>query len=226
LTSRPRIQRLTATALALAGGAGATAAALAIPESAPAAPAAVIQLNQACYQTAQKAALRGKGFDPTSHWKARLDGAAFGSGTTDSAGDIAATFGVPSRLRKGSTGEDSYTLLVREGKHSASATFLVSHLNASFTPQSGDLATLKVRFELLGWGRRGSLYLHYVSPKGVSRLDRKIGVPGGACGHLTTPPLKLFPFTPTRGKWSLQFDKNAVYKATSVPRVVVPYKIS
>ncbi|MDQ6777364.1 MAG: hypothetical protein M3071_14355 [Actinomycetota bacterium] len=225
MTSRPAIRRLTAAALALAGGAGA-AAALAIPESAPAAPAAVIQLNHACYQTAQKAALRGKGFDPTSHWTARLDGAAFGNGTTDSAGDIAATFGVPSHLRKGSTGEDSYKLIVREGNHSASAQFLVSRLNASFRPQSGDLTTLKVRFQLLGWGAGGSLYLHYVNPKGVSRLDRKLGASGGACGHLSTAPLKLFPFTPKRGRWLLQFDKNATYRAGSVPRVVVPYKIS
>jgi hypothetical protein len=225
LSERPGIHRVIAAALALAGG-GAAAAALAIPASAPAAPAAVIQLNHACYQTAEKAALRGKGFDPTTHWSARLDGAAFGSGTTNAGGDIAATFGVPSHLRKGSTGEDSYKLVVREGKNSANATFLVSHLSATFRPQSGNLSTLRVRFKLLGWDRGGSLYLHYVSPKGVSRLDRNLGAPGGACGHLSTSPLKLFPFTPKKGKWTLQFDKNATYKPGSVPRVDVPYKIS
>jgi hypothetical protein len=225
LTARPSIRRLIAAGLALAGGAGATAA-LAVPESAPAASAAVIQLNSACYQIAQKAALRGKGFDPTAHWTAQLDGAAFGNGSTDSGGDIAANFGVPSHLRKGSTGEDSYKLVVRQGTHSASAQFLVTRLNASFAPQSGNLATLKVRFHLLGWFPHGSLYLHYVSPKGKSRLDRTLGAPQGSCGHLLTSPLRLFPFTPTRGKWVLQFDKNAAYKANAVPRVVVPYKIS
>ncbi|MDQ6805320.1 MAG: hypothetical protein M3065_10220 [Actinomycetota bacterium] len=225
MTGRTNIHRPIAAGLALAAG-GAGAAALAIPASAPAAPAAIIQLDHACYQTAQKAALRGKGFDPTAHWSARLDGSAFGRGKTNSGGDIAANFGVPSHLRKGSTGEDSYKLVVTEGKHSASAQFLVTRLNASFTPQSGNLATLKVRFRLLGWGRGGSLYLHYVSPSGASRLDRKLGALGGACGHLSTSPLKLFPFTPKRGRWTLQFDKTAAYKAGSVPRVAVPYKIS
>jgi hypothetical protein len=211
--------------LALAGS-GAATAALAIPSSAPASPAPTVQLNHGCYQTAQKAALRGKGFDPTSHWSARLDGSAFGSGATNSAGDIAATFGVPNHLRKHSTGEDSYKLTVRQGSHSAGATFLVTRLAASFSPTSGNLATLKVRFRLLGWGRGGALYLHYVSPKGVSRLDRKLGAPGGACGHLTISRLKLFPFTPKVGKWTLQFDKNAAYKASSLPRVEIPYRIS
>jgi hypothetical protein len=219
--------------LGLAGG-GAVAAALAIPATAPAAAAraakangASIVVNHSCYETAQKAALTGTGFDPSAHWSATLDGAAFGSGKTTVSGDIAATFGVPSHLRAGSTGEDSYKLVVHEGKHSANTTFLVTHLDASFTPPSSqDLSTLKVTFHLLGWGRGGSLYVHYVSPKGVSRLDRNLGTPGGACGHLTTKPEKLFPFTPKVGKWTLQFDKSAVYKATSVPRVVVPYKVS
>lgn len=211
--------------LAVAGG-GAATAALAIPSSAPASSAPTVQLDHGCYQTAQKAALRGKGFDPTSHWSARLDGAAFGSGTTNSGGDIAATFGVPSHLRKHSTGEDSYKIVVREGSHSASATFLVTRLDASFSPTSGDLATLKVRFRLLGWGRGGALYLHYVSPKGVSRLDRSLGAPGGACGHLTTSQVRLFPFTPKVGKWTLQFDKSATYSSSSVPRVAIPYKIT
>ncbi|HWF34865.1 MAG TPA: hypothetical protein VG295_05825, partial [Solirubrobacteraceae bacterium] len=138
MTRRPGIHRLLAGALALAGG-GAGAAALVIPTSAPAAAAAQIQVNHACYLTAQKADLRGKGFDPTSHWAARLDGSAFGTGTTDSSGDITATFGVPSRLRKGSTGEDSYKLVVRERKHSAAAQFLVTRLDASFAPQSGNI---------------------------------------------------------------------------------------
>lgn len=217
--------RLVAALLAIAGS-GATAAALAIPSNAPASSAPTVQLDHGCYQTAQKAALRGKGFDATSHWTARLDGSAFGSGTTNSAGDIAATFGVPNHLRKHSTGEDSYKLIVRQGRHSASASFLVTRLNASFSPASGNLGTLKVRFQLLGWGRGGSLYLHYVSPKGASRLDRKLGAPGGACGHLTSSRLKLFPFTPKVGKWTLQFDKSAAYKSSTVPRVAIPYKIS
>lgn len=225
MTGHPSIQRLIKAALALSAG-GSVLAALVSPGSAPAAAATTIRLSQGCYQTAQQAGLTGAGFDPSSHWSAKLDGSAFGKGKTDAKGDITATFGVPSRLRAGSTGEDSYRLVVREGKHSAGATFLVTRLAAGFTPSSGDIAKLKVRFKLLGWGRKGSLYLHYLSPKGTPRLDRYLGPAGGACGHLSTSALKLFPFRPKVGVWTLQFDKSSVYKSTSVPRVVIRYKVS
>lgn len=226
MTARPGIRGMIVAALGIAGG-GAAVAALAIPATAPAAAAgASIAVNHACYQTAEKATLTGTGFDPSSRWSATLDGTAFGRGTTTVSGDIAATFGVPSHLRAASRGEDSYTLVVREGKHAPSTRFLVTHLGASFAPQSGDLSTLKVNFHLLGWGRGGSLYLHYVTPAGDSRLDRDLGTPEGACGHLTTSLERLFPFRPRVGKWTLQFDKRAVYKSTSVPRVVIPYSVS
>jgi hypothetical protein len=225
VTRRPNIPRLLAVALALLG-AGGVAAALAIPASAPAAAVTTIRVNHACYQLAQKATLNGSGFDPSAQWSAKLDGSPFGKGTTDSAGIIVATFGVPSRLRRGSTGEDSHRLVVSEGKRTVSATFLVTHLSAAFSPQGGNVATLKVRFRLLGWGNRSALYLHYLNPKGVSRLDRNLGQAGGACGHLSTSPLKLFPFTPTKGLWMLQFDKRSAYQASSVPRVVIRYQIS
>jgi len=192
-----------------------------------AAAAASIRLNQGCYETAQRAALHGSGFDPSSHWSATLDGAAFGSGTTTSTGEIIATFGVPSHLQAGSTGEDSYSLKVKEGKHTARASFLVTRMSASFSPTSAkNLLTLKVRFRLLGWGRGGSLYLHYLNPKGVLRQNRYLGPAEGACGHLSTAPMTLFPFTPKVGVWTLQFDKARGYKSGSVPRAVLQFRVS
>jgi hypothetical protein len=210
----------------MVGSAGFGAGVVALATAASAASRPTVSANHACYQTAQSGTLHGSGFDPSSHWTAKLDGKAFGSGKTSSTGTITATFGVPKHLLSGSTGEDSYKLVVREGKHSASTTFLVTHLSASFSPSKGTLATLKVRFSLLGWGRGGTLYLHYVNPKGTVRLNRSLGPPGGACGHLTTAPLKLFPFTPSVGTWTLQFDKNSSYRAITVPRVAIRYKIS
>jgi hypothetical protein len=236
VTGHASIRRLIPAALALAGS-GCAVAALAIPGSAPAAPnrlpaaahsaaAAAIHLNQSCYQTAQKGVLKGTGFDPRAQWSAKLDGSPFGSGKTNAQGGIAANFGAPSRLRPRSSGEDSYQLVVREGNHSAGTTFLVTSLAAGFSPMSGNLATLKVRFRLFGWGHGGSLYLHYLNPKGAVRLDRYLGPAAGACGHLSTSPMRLFPFRPTVGKWILQFSKSATYKPGSRPRVVFQYRVS
>ena len=219
------VRRTLIVAVAVTGGAGAAAVAAAVPASA-APHKATVTVNLGCYQTAERGKLTGSGFDPTSDWTAKLNGKPFGHGTTTKTGTITATFGVPSHLLKGSKGEDSYKLVVRQGKHSATATFLVTHLSASFTPQSGDVLRLKVMFQLLGWGRGASLYLHYVSPKGSDRLDRSLGGAGGACGHLSTPVQKLFPFTPTKGKWTLQFDRSRKYEATTKPRVAIYYRIS
>ena len=216
-------RRLVAAAAAVGGSAA--LAALAIPAGAHPRPATVA-VNLGCYQTAERGKLTGSGFDPTSDWTAKLDGKPFGRGTTTKTGTITATFGVPSHLLKGSKGEDSYKLVVRQGKHSATATFLVTHLSASFSPQSGDVLTLKVAFKMLGWGRGASMYLHYVTPKGTDRMDRALGGAGGACGHLTTTPAKLFPFVPSKGKWTLQFDKSRKYLATTKPRVTIYYRIS
>jgi hypothetical protein len=223
LTGRHDTERLLVAVLASAGFA---AGVVALTTAASAASRPSVRVSHACYQLAQKGTVHGSGFDPSAHWTAKLDGKAFGNGTTSSAGTITANFGVPSHLRKGSTGEDSYKLVVREGKHSASATFLVTHLSASFSPAGGNLSTLKVSFSLLGWGRGGTLYLHYVNPNGTVRLTRALGSAGGACGHLVTSLEKLFPFTPTVGKWTLQFDKNPSYRAITVPRVGIRYKIS
>ena len=223
----PGLAAVLAAVLAVAlGSAGFGAGAVAAARAAGAAMRPTVSVNHACYQTAQSGTLHGSGFDPSSHWSAKLDDKAFGSGKTTSTGTITAAFGVPKHLLSGSTGEDSYKLVVREGKHSARTTFLVTHLSAGFSPSKGTLSTLKVRFDLLGWGRGGTLYLHYVNPKGTVRLDRSLGPAGGACGHLTTSLLKLFPFTPTVGTWTLQFDKNASYRAITVPRVAIRYKIS
>lgn len=223
MTGRRGIGRVLAAAL---GSAGFGAGVVALATAASAASRPTVSVNHACYQTAQSGTLHGTGFDPSSPWAAKLDGKAFGSGKTSSTGTITAAFGVPKHLLTGSMGEDSYRLVVREGKHSVSTTFLVTHLSAGFSPSKGTLATLKVHFNLLGWGRGGTLYLHYVSPKGNVRLNRSLGPAGGACGHLTTSLLKLFPFTPTVGTWTLQFDKNPSYRAITVPRVAIRYKIS
>lgn len=219
---RTAVGMVVATVAATGAAAGVTV----LVTTASAASAPVISVSHGCYQTAERGTLHGRGFDASSHWSAKLNGKPFGTGTTTASGTITASFGAPNHLLKGSTGEDSYRLVVTEGKHSATTTFLVTRLSASFAPTSGDLATLKVRFHLLGWGKGTKAYLHYVTPKGKTRLDRSLGATTGACGDLTTSPLKLFPFRPIKGKWTLQFDTQAKYEATAVPRVAIGYKIT
>jgi hypothetical protein len=218
VTGRPNLRWLIAAALVVSAGGAAVATAASVP---------TIRLNHPCYLTSELAVLHGSGFDPSRPFFATLDGVRVkGHGVTDSTGAFKATFGAPGRLRRGSKGEDLHRLVVKEGAHVANDTFLVTHLSAGFSPNTGNPSTLRVRFRLLGWGQTGTVWLHYLNPKGTDVRNRFLGPTQGACGHLTTSPLKLFPFTPKKGVWRLQFDKSSVYKPAAVPRVLIKYGIS
>ncbi len=65
-------------------------------------------------------------------------------------GRIRARFTAP--LYKGTNGTKELSLSVTDGPNVASTSFLMSPLAASFSPQSGNPATLRVRWRILGMG--------------------------------------------------------------------------
>jgi hypothetical protein len=196
-----------------------------LPATARAAVARYVRLDASCYQTGHRATFSGAGFPARTNWRATLDGSPFGNGASDASGRVRGDFGVPG-LRRRSPGEDSHTLVLSDGRHSASAVFLVTRLDASFSPTTGDPTRLRVRFRALGFGRGSVLYLHYVTPRGNLRESRNLGATSGACGHRTTPLARLFRFTPYAGVWRLQFDAQRAYSPRAAPSVTIRYRIS
>ena len=78
----------------------------------------------------------------------------------------------------------------------------------------GNPNTLRAPFELWGFapdGRRHIAYLHYVDPGGTVRMTVTLGRMGGQCGYLLTGRRRVFPFTPSRGTWTLQIDTRHAY---------------
>jgi hypothetical protein len=195
-------------------------------------PGATLATDLPCYLPHHSLAVSGAGFAPAARYVVTLDGARQGSGSTSAAGRIAGR--LDSGVLPSSAIDVRHTVTVAAGSTSASASFLVTHFAASFYPDTGDPATLRVRYTLLGFGlgpaQRGDpahdptprrLYLHYVDPSGHERDLVSLGRTHGVCGSLPlTRRHHLFAFTPTPGTWRLQFDTHRRYSPTRVPRVV------
>lgn len=210
----PRLARLTAAL--------ACAASLAAPAAAGA--RAVVRLAPACYQSGDTGILTGSGFTPNASWTAKLSGThTLGTGHTDAHGRIRARFTAPHY--HGTNGTRTLTLSVTDGPHVASTTFQMTPLSATFAPKTGDPATLRVRWRVLGLGPRHGVYVHYIKPDGTLKTTIRIGTTHGPCGTLKTGPIALFPFAYSYGKWLLQVDASHHFSRATLPRITIPFAI-
>jgi hypothetical protein len=183
-----------------------------------------IVLDPGCYLSSGGGLLTGSGFRPNGRWTAKLAGTKqIGTGHVDARGGIRARFTAPQY--HGTQGTRELTLSVTDGPHVASTTFLMTPLDASFRPRTGDPKTLRVRWRVLGLGARHGVYVHYVQPNGKLKRTLRIGTTRGACGSLKTGPIALFPFRYSYGTWSFQIDASHAYRATTTPRLLINFEI-
>jgi hypothetical protein len=183
-----------------------------------------IRLTPACYQSGQTGFLNGAGFAPSGSWTARLDGVhRLGSGHVDAHGRIAARFTAPAY--HGTMGLRTLTLSVTDGPHVARTTLQMTPLTASFLPRTGDPATLRVRWRVLGLGPQHGVYVHYVQPDGRYRRTLRIGTTHGPCGTLKTGPIALFPFAYTYGRWTFQIDASRRFSRATLPRLLIRFDV-
>jgi hypothetical protein len=202
----------------------ASAAALGSVAADAAAPAPKIVLAPGCYLSSGTGLLTGRGFSANANWTAKLAGTKqIGSGRIDANGRIRARFTAP--RYHGTNGTRQLTLSVTDGPHVASTTFLMTPLNASFSPRTGDPAALRVRWRVLGLGPRHGVYVHYVAPNGHLKQTLRIGTTRGPCGSLKTGPIALFPFRYAYGTWTFQIDANRSYGAATTPRLLIGFDI-
>jgi hypothetical protein len=55
----------------------------------------------------------------------------------------------------------------------------------------------------------------------------KLGMAGGQCGYLRTGRVRVFPFAPSRGTWTLQVDTRVRYaRHAAGPVSRIPLQIS
>jgi hypothetical protein len=195
----------------------------ALPAAASAA-AARIRLAPTCYQSSQSGLLTGAGFTPAATWVARLNHQhRLGTGHVDTHGKVDARFTAP--VYHGTTGLSTQTLTVGDGRHTVSIHFQMTPLTATFSPRTGNPATLRVRWRVLGLGPQHGVYVHYLDPRGVFKHTLRIGTTQGPCGTLKTGPIALFPFAYTFGRWTFQVDASRRYSVATVPRLLIQFDV-
>jgi hypothetical protein len=202
-----------------AGPAAATA--LVIAAIAPATSgAAAVELNRACYLEGSRVGLTAAGFAPGSKIDVRRGSTLIGSTTADAVGGVEARFDAP-KLPAGRR-EASAVIELSDGTTRASTRLPITRFHASFSPATGDPATMLVRFSADGFGlldAQPNVYVHYVGPNGKLRDTVELGMARGVCGHLApTSPRRLFPFRARAGTWTLQFDTRKRYRKGRIDR--------
>jgi len=199
---------------------------------APAAGAATIQTDTRCYQEQQEVVVRGSGFTPLATINVARNGKVFASATADGNGGFVGKFATP--VTPDHVRERLYELSATDTINTALTRYRSTKVFANFKPGSGNPATLRVRFTIHGFGlvrRRAPVYVHHVNPQGHARRTILLGTAVGVCGMIErTRERRLFPFSPQRGTWILQFDTRKQYeRATSkrrTPWVRKPVEIS
>jgi len=188
---------------------------------APAARAAIVVTEAPCYQEGAAVVTAGLGFVPGGFVTLFLDGQVLGSAAIDSRGVFRNKFTAPPLLE--GRHELLHALVASDSSNIAIRHFRTTEVYAGFSPGAGNLGTLRVRFNVNGFGiykTASKVYLHYVRPNGRLRKTVYLGTASGTCGHISSTPKRLlFPFTAERGVWKLQFDTNKSYeKATAASK--------
>lgn len=182
--------------------------------------AAAVELNRACYLEGSQVGLSATGFAPGGTVQVRRGGTLIGSTKADDVGTVQARFDAPD-LPRGRR-ESTPVVELSDGATRASTRLPITRFHASFSPATGDPATMLVRFSVDGFGlldAQPDVYLHYVAPNGKLRQTVDLGMARGVCGHLrTTNPRRLFPFKARPGTWTLQFDTRKSYRRGRIDR--------
>jgi hypothetical protein len=182
--------------------------------------ATAVELDRACYLEGSRVGLSAAGFAPGSKVDVSRDGTLIGSTTADAVGGVEARFDAP-KLPPGRR-EANPVIELSDGTTRASTRLPITRFHASFSPATGDPATMLVRFSVDGFGlldAQPNVYVHYVGPNGRVRETVELGMARGVCGHLApTSPRRLFPFRARAGTWTLQFDTRKRYRKGRIDR--------
>jgi hypothetical protein len=217
--------------MCVAAAGAACAVAAASPAAASAGPLALaaqgnggtsVSTDRGCYVVGQSVQLTGSGFEPGRTFVVSIDGVYLGQRTTDSTGSFSVPLH-PGGLPAGAA-QHLDNLQATDGTMSAQTAFMLTRsAGALITNTSGGPGSLSGRFLVWGFSLTGAarpIYVHYVGPSGKLRKTVALGNTGGQCGYLRTGRRRVFPFSVTRGTWTVQVDAIRSYSRTTPgPRV-------
>ena len=180
-----------------------------------------VSVARRCYAVGQKVAITGRGFSDSDPYDLSIDGVDFGQSLTNSQGGFRASV-IPGGIGAGQP-QIVDRLAATDGQRRATTVFTVTRATgALFGAGSGSSPRRSVPFTVWDFAPDGppvNVYLHYVAPSGAAAANVALGTTTGQCGALSTKPRELFPFTPSVGTWTLQFDTHRAYRASPAGRV-------
>lgn len=178
-------------------------------------PAPIVHTDRGCYLVNQRVMVTGSGFAPSRPFTVTIDGVYFGKSTTDANGGFRSSL-LPGGLGAGQA-EHVDHLVASDGTGSGATKFtLTRKAGARFLATRGNPHTLRAPFEVWGFALDGAskpVYIHYVSPAGSVRKTVLLGHTSGQCGYVLTHKRRVFPFSPSKGSWTLQLDTDQAYTA-------------
>lgn len=206
----------------------AIASVIAVLAAAPA-QAATLSVEKPCYAALDPAGdltFVGSGYPPSSLILLSSGDVTVGSAVSDASGNFRQKYQIPGPPDTGKNAhEQQFTFAATDNVDSsitASTTFSTAHVFGDYSVVSGgsNPYKMRVRFKAFGFGAglaagtpAPPVYIHYVNPRGKVKRTISIGQGSGVCGSIRTSKVRrLFPFKPTRGKWTLQFDTRKTYK--------------
>ncbi len=179
-----------------------------------------VAADRPCYVEQSPIELHGGGFAPDAPLRVTRDGELVATVTTADDGSFSAT--LDSGALADGVAERGSELTVADADTTVVRHVRITTFGASYAPKAASPRAV-VRFSAFGFGVHRSVYVHYVRPDGSSADTVRLGTTRGVCGTIKrTSRRRLFPFTPRRGPWRLQFDTQRRYDPEAVPRVVLP----
>jgi hypothetical protein len=183
-----------------------------------AAPAATLAPIKPCYVSAGQAddareqiSIMAQSFTPNATATVAIDGAPLMTNAqVDPLGTISGSIAAPFQA----SGQRPFTLSITENQNAAntvSAQSLVSALGVSVKPANARPAS-RVRFRGRGFTGGPSVYGHYLR-KGRLRKTVLLASTSGPCGTFDVRRRQLPVKHPHRGRWILQIDQDATWRA-------------
>jgi len=178
----------------------------------PSAQAATVVTDKPCYRSGETVRVTGSGFTAGATYTANVNGQRLpsGTGTVKPDGSFFGGFGAG---RAQSINERSFTFGANDGTNSALATYKLTPFGVVFSPSSGDPRTLRVTYRGYGFGPKERVYLHYVKGR-REKTTVSLGPTRGDCGSFSVKK-RLFPFSASRGDWTLQYDTLMKYSRST-----------
>ena len=147
------------------------------------------------------------GFAAGAEVDVRIDGRPAAATRSSADGRVAIRVPAPHRSR----GERAFSLALADRDRPEAAVELrsrVTALVARLRPAGAEPRAV-VTWAGRGFTGAGPVFAHYVRD-GRSRRTQRLGAPRGACGSFRARR-RQFPFSPPRGKWTIQIDQQRRY---------------